>query len=210
MLLLPINDWLTAWNDQWNLGSYEDSARHITELSKMVVDRMLSLTQPADLLLQLLVIALIPAVCEELFFRGALQQILRQWFDNGYVAIAVTALIFSLVHGDVYGLVPRFVLGLLLFFLNMLLIQLAIVKDRNRATCPHCGVELTNKEIFWNKKCGVCGNGRFHKVQTSPPNFFATFGYLLIIFLPIAGFSLIYSFIFGGAYMIFTISVSFL
>lgn len=117
VLLLPINDWLTAWNDQWNLGSYEDSARHITELSKMVVDRMFSLTQPADLLLQLLVIALIPAVCEELFFRGALQQILRQWFGNGYVAIAVTALIFSLVHGDVYGLVPRFVLGLLLGYL---------------------------------------------------------------------------------------------
>ena len=102
-----------------------------------------------------------------------------------------------------YDLVVQFFVVLLLF-LNMMLIQLAIVKDRSSAKCPHCGVELTNKEIFWNKKCGVCRNGRFRKVQTSIQDFFATSGYIFIMFLPMIDFSLIYFFIFAAAYMYFT------
>jgi membrane protease YdiL (CAAX protease family) len=117
LLLVPINDWITWWNDQWNLGSLEEPMRKISNASKTTVEKMLSLTTTGDLLFQLVVVALVPAVCEELFFRGALQQILRQWFGNAHVAIVVTALIFSLAHGDLYGLVPRFILGLLLGYL---------------------------------------------------------------------------------------------
>ena len=117
LLLVPINDWITWWNDRWNLGSFEEYMRTLSDASKTAVEKMLSLTTVGDLLLQLFVVALIPAVCEELFFRGALQQIFRQWFGNAHVAIVVTALVFSLAHGDLYGLVPRFVLGLLLGYL---------------------------------------------------------------------------------------------
>ena len=114
LLLVPINDWITWWNDQWNLGSLEEEMRNLTNASKTTFETMLSLTSVGDLLLQLLVVALVPAVCEELFFRGALQQTLCQWFGNNHVAILFASLIFSLAHGDIYGLVPRFVLGLLL------------------------------------------------------------------------------------------------
>ena len=82
-----------------------------------MVGEMLSLTNPADLLLQIFVVALVPAVCEELFFRGALQQLLQEWFRNAHVAVIVASLIFSLVHGDIYGFVPRFFLGVLLGYL---------------------------------------------------------------------------------------------
>ena len=120
MLLVPINDWITWWNDQWEFGSLDSQMRKMSDASKIMVEKMLTLSTVGDLILQLVVVALIPAVCEELFFRGALQQILRQWFGNMHVAIVVTALVFSLAHGDMYGLVPRFVLGMLLGYLFFL------------------------------------------------------------------------------------------
>lgn len=117
LLLVPINDWITWWNDQWNLGPLEEEMRRLSDASKSSIEKMLSLTTVGDFLLQLFVVALIPAVCEELFFRGALQQVFRHWFGNSHLAVVVTALVFSLAHGDIYGLVPRFVLGMLLGYL---------------------------------------------------------------------------------------------
>ena len=119
-LLVPINDWVTWWNDRWNLGSLDAQLRSISDASKTTIAKMLSLTSVGDLLLQIFVVALIPAVCEELFFRGALQKILRQWFGNAHMAIVVTAILFSVAHGDIFGLVPRFLLGLLLGYLFFL------------------------------------------------------------------------------------------
>lgn len=117
LLLMPAIDWLTKWNDGWDLGRIGERLRAVTAASEAVVERMLSLTGAGDFMLQLLVVALVPAVCEELFFRGGVQQIFKEWFGNGHVAVIVTAFVFSIAHGDVYGLVPRFVMGLLLGYL---------------------------------------------------------------------------------------------
>ena len=120
LLFLPLNDFLTWWNGSWNLGAWDQPLRSMSGDATRVVERLLSLTSVGDLLLQLLVVALIPAVCEELFFRGALQQTLHRWFGNPHVAILVTALFFSLAHGDIFGLVPRFLLGMMLGYLFFL------------------------------------------------------------------------------------------
>ena len=119
LLLVPLNDWITWWNDQWNMGGLEAEMRKMTQMSKDMVGKMLSLTSPSDLVLQILVVAFIPAVCEELFFRGALQQLLQEWFRNAHVAVIVASLIFSLFHGDIYGFVPRFFLGVCLLFASL-------------------------------------------------------------------------------------------
>jgi hypothetical protein len=55
-------------------------------------------------------IAFIPALGEELFFRGALQQIFQNK-KNAIMAIWLTAFIFSAIHFQFYGFVPRFLLG---------------------------------------------------------------------------------------------------
>lgn len=117
LLLTPVNDWITYWNDSLNMGSAEEELRRLSTESKKIVDLMLSLSGGWDLALQLLVVALIPAVCEEIFFRGCLQQIMQKWTKNAHAAIVVTAVLFSLAHGDVYGFVPRLVLGTLLGYL---------------------------------------------------------------------------------------------
>ena len=117
LLLAPFNDVVNTWNNGWNLGPLETYARELTSKNQAMIDRLLSLTSFGDVCLQLLVVALAPAICEELFFRGGVQQILHDWWGNKHAAVLVTALLFTLAHGDLYGLVPRFVMGVVLGYL---------------------------------------------------------------------------------------------
>lgn len=58
--------------------------------------------------------AVLPAVFEEWFFRGILQRDLTKLVRNDYLAIVITAIVFSLIHFDMANFVSRFILGLLL------------------------------------------------------------------------------------------------
>ncbi|CAN5282028.1 hypothetical protein BH09BAC2_BH09BAC2_02730 [soil metagenome] len=65
-------------------------------------------------LISLLVIAFLPALVEETFFRGGLQNILTRWIKNPWMAIIITAILFSLIHISYYGFLVRFALGVIL------------------------------------------------------------------------------------------------
>jgi len=67
---------------------------------------------PAALWKLWLVLALTPALCEETFFRGLMLSGLRRW--GPWAAIGITALLFGLLHGSIYRLLPTFILGLIL------------------------------------------------------------------------------------------------
>lgn len=118
LLLLPIIEYITVWNDGWHfggkMGEFEQMFRNMTEQQSVLMEKFLSGDSIGRLLLNLVVIALVPAVCEELFFRGGLQQLLTKWFKNGHIAIWVTAAVFSLFHCDIFAFMPRFVLGVVL------------------------------------------------------------------------------------------------
>jgi sodium transport system permease protein len=70
---------------------------------------------PAPLWLVWLVIAVTPALCEELFFRGFVLSGLRRL--GLWPAILACALLFGLAHSSVYRLIPTFVIGMLLSWL---------------------------------------------------------------------------------------------
>ena len=74
-------------------------------------------TTYAGLLINLVVIAVIPAIGEEFLFRGCLQGILIRWFRSPHVAIWVCAIIFSAIHMQFYGFLPRMLLGALFGYL---------------------------------------------------------------------------------------------
>lgn len=65
------------------------------------------------LLINLVMLAIIPAIGEELIFRGGLQRIFRRWTGNYHLAIWLTAIIFSTIHFQFYGFLPRMFLGAL-------------------------------------------------------------------------------------------------
>jgi sodium transport system permease protein len=69
-------------------------------------------SKPAPLWELWLILALTPALCEETFFRGLMLSGLRRW--GPWAAIGVSALLFGLLHGSIYQLLPTFILGLML------------------------------------------------------------------------------------------------
>ena len=117
----PLASFLSQWNRQMVLPeafrdlermmrSMEDAAMETTEL-------ILSFDTVGGLLVNLLVVGVLAAVSEELFFRGALQQLLQEWYRSGHAAVWTSAVIFSLIHFQFYGFLPRMLLGALLGYL---------------------------------------------------------------------------------------------
>ena len=88
----------------------EEAANHILEV-------VTSQRSSWDLISNILVFAVLAGICEEFFFQGALQPLLMNWTRNPHVGILLTALIFSALHFQFYGFIPRFLLGLYLGYL---------------------------------------------------------------------------------------------
>ena len=61
----------------------------------------------------LIIVAVVPALGEELLFRGILQKIFINWVNNPHVGIWITAILFSAFHMQFFGFFPRLLLGLM-------------------------------------------------------------------------------------------------
>ncbi|MGN0186997.1 MAG: lysostaphin resistance A-like protein [Paludibacteraceae bacterium] len=124
LLLMPcaipaIN--LTKWlNDMLALpacmASIERIMLQMEQQAETLTMAFLDVTDVQGLLLNLLVLAVVPAVAEELFFRGALQRLLSDTL-NTHLAVWITAFVFSAIHCQFYGFVPRLLLGAALGYL---------------------------------------------------------------------------------------------
>ena len=121
LLLTPAVDALGLWNDSWHFSgrweSVETALRTAAAHAETITGQMLTMTSWGDLLLVLLIVALIPAVCEEMLFRGIIQQSITRRWGNIHFAVWIAALLFSLCHGDLFALLPRLLLGALLGYL---------------------------------------------------------------------------------------------
>ena len=76
-----------------------------------VIARMDNFT---DYIVSVVVIAFLPALFEETLFRGGIQNLLSRWFKKPVLAIIVTSIIFSAIHGSYLGFLSRFALGFVL------------------------------------------------------------------------------------------------
>lgn len=115
LIAIPFTSWLGELNRNipfpsgmanWMKAQEEDAANTIKAL--------LSRHTVKDLLLNLIFIAGLAAVGEELLFRGMAQRLLIKIFKNHWLGIIVSAAIFSAMHMQFYGFLPRFALGVLL------------------------------------------------------------------------------------------------
>ncbi|HKK76496.1 MAG TPA: type II CAAX endopeptidase family protein [Saprospiraceae bacterium] len=94
-----------------------DALTQMEASAENMLQAVLTMNSPWELLLNLVVVALLPAVGEELIFRGLLQKRLERYFQKGYLAVWVTALIFSAIHLQFEGFLPRMFLGAVLGYL---------------------------------------------------------------------------------------------
>ena len=117
---IPFTTTLTTWNEGMSLGGafskLEDLIENLEETAKATTEKMLNVNTIGGLLLNLVIIALIPAIGEEMTFRGVLQQSLTRKM-NPHIAIILSAAIFSFFHFQFYGFLPRMFLGVLLGYM---------------------------------------------------------------------------------------------
>lgn len=100
---------LTYWlNHQFPLPEW---MLELEETTENMVKALLVMDSPVELLFNLLIIGILPAIGEELIFRGILQQQLQRLLRNPVAAIWLTAIIFSAIHMQFAGFLPRMILG---------------------------------------------------------------------------------------------------
>jgi membrane protease YdiL (CAAX protease family) len=81
--------------------------------------KLMLMNSVGDLVFNLLLLGLIAGVGEELLFRGILQRFIAQYSKNLHIAVWGTAILFSMIHFQPEGFIPRFLLGALLGYLSV-------------------------------------------------------------------------------------------
>lgn len=91
--------------DKWE-SNYEDGVAMFVNMKTI-----------GDYAFSLFMIAILPAVFEEILFRGAIQKLLFDWSKNVQISLIITAILFSAVHTSIYGFLARFMLGYVLGYI---------------------------------------------------------------------------------------------
>jgi membrane protease YdiL (CAAX protease family) len=117
MLMMPVNSWLATLNQSVQLPSFlkgfekwaHDRESETEQLTLFLVD----FDNPAQAVLGFVVIAGIAGITEEYFFRKLVQPRIFGLTSNIHLAVWMTAFIFSAIHVQFLGLIPRMALGAL-------------------------------------------------------------------------------------------------
>lgn len=110
-----VNAYFVEWNQGVQLpefmSGFENWARELEDQLAEATKRFTTFNNFGEFLVGFVVIAIIPGIGEELLFRGVLQNSLHRLTKNKHIAIWVAAFLFSAIHIQFYGLVPRMMLG---------------------------------------------------------------------------------------------------
>lgn len=113
-LIIPFVNLLSLFNQQLVLPESMAAIESWMKASEadvaQLTQKILITNSFAGLVISLFIVALLPAVGEELFCRGVLQRIFQDW-KGAHVAIWLTAIIFSSIHLQFYGFLPRLLFG---------------------------------------------------------------------------------------------------
>ena len=121
LVALPLVNWMMEINEFLKLpefmASIEQWMKRAEENAEKFTKAFLKMETPGDLLLNMVMIALIPAIGEEMLFRGVLQRLFSEWTKNAHWGIIIAAIFFSAFHMQFYGFLPRMALGVLFGYL---------------------------------------------------------------------------------------------
>ena len=110
----PFIGYLGFANSHAHFGPMQKYVNDMEDIYDRAMKVFLQMHNVGDLIFNLFIMALLPAVSEELFFRGAFQKVFLRLTNIPWLAILISASIFALLHGTLLKLVPIFTLGLLL------------------------------------------------------------------------------------------------
>ena len=119
LVALPAINLMSHWNQQMVLPTWlsglEEWMKNKEAEAEWLTKQFMSVTTVSGLLVNLLLMAVLPALSEEITFRGVLQRLLSPKHStlNSHLSIWLTAIIFSAIHMQFYGFVPRMLMGAL-------------------------------------------------------------------------------------------------
>lgn len=122
LVFSPLMELIGEWNAHMslpeNLKGLESWMRTQEDASGDLIKKIVMVDNIGLLLINIIVMAVFPAIAEEYYFRGSIMHILERIVKNQHVAIWLTAAIFSAIHFQFFGFFPRLILGV--FFGYML------------------------------------------------------------------------------------------
>lgn len=132
----PLVNALMEWNQSLFLSGNKSVSQWeaffitMSETSDALVKSLLSKPDIASLICNVIVVAVLPAICEEFLFRGCFQSFLQKWTGKVHLSVWIVAIVFSLFHLDLLGFFPRLILGAVLgytfYYSRSLLVSIGV------------------------------------------------------------------------------------
>jgi membrane protease YdiL (CAAX protease family) len=144
-----------------NFGELDVMAKKMEADYNEQVILLSNLRNWGDWALALLIMAFFPAVFEEVFFRGAMQNLFEKWWRQPIAAIIVSSIIFSIIHFSVYLFLSRLILGFVL--------GLMFYKTRN--TWVNIVAHFLNNAIAVSQLLYLSRNGGVQDPKAIEPEF---------------------------------------
>lgn len=118
---LPFISWLGEINQSLNLpeslSGIENWMERMENKANELIIAFLNVKSLGAMLFNVFMIAIIPAVGEEFLFRGVILRLFKEWTKNAHIAVMVSAFLFSALHLQFYGFMPRLLLGVILGYM---------------------------------------------------------------------------------------------
>ncbi|MDR0768300.1 MAG: CPBP family intramembrane metalloprotease, partial [Dysgonamonadaceae bacterium] len=112
---LPFLNLLTQLNQQMVFPDFlkgmEEYMKTMEENQAKIIESILRVENIQAFIFNVLIVAVFAAIGEEFLFRGALQRIFAAIIRNKHIVIWSVAFIFSFIHFQFYGFIPRLLLG---------------------------------------------------------------------------------------------------
>ncbi len=121
LFAIPLISWTGKLNESMQLpaalAGFENMLKTLEAKATEMTKFMVSFTSFSQYVVSMLIIAGIAGLGEELFFRGMLQR--KIWYGTGniHIGIWLSAAIFSAIHFQFYGFLPRMLLGAMFGYL---------------------------------------------------------------------------------------------
>ena len=115
IVAVPAMDTIVNWNASIHLpesmSAIEQSIRNMEDMAQEATRTLMGSDTIGSLIITILIVGIMAPLSEELFFRGAMQRTFRATGLNSHVTVWLVAVIFSFMHFQFFGFVPRLLLG---------------------------------------------------------------------------------------------------
>lgn len=120
IIVKPIVSLLSVVNNNFDFEILGEFGETLIQTSKLLTEKIAIVAVSdsiEELMLNIFIIALIPAIAEEFFFRGFLQRYISQFTPNYHLPIWITAIAFGFIHLNIINLLPLIFLGAILGYI---------------------------------------------------------------------------------------------